>query len=205
MVLFIAVAGLSLLALATASPYPSRDISGSLRLRTDSSDSDDPRFPDSPASCGLCQQNYDSIKLCISVVPVMANSSTIISNPGSFINVISCACGDTFKSTFPQCVDCFEKTDQEALLNIASTDDVFTGINKVCALEGAIFGTGSTSSIVPVDGSSTTTPTPTSTPEATPTSTSTTTSATTSNGAVRNSRPLSGLLLGAVLLGSACW
>ncbi|KAJ7457010.1 hypothetical protein FB451DRAFT_1564413 [Mycena latifolia] len=193
MVLFIAVAAFSLFTLAAASPYPSTD--ASLRFRTDTTDTDDPQFPNSPASCGECQENYDNIKLCMSVVPVMANSSTIIANPGSFINVISCACTDSFKAAFPQCVDCFQKTDQDALLNgISDTDAVFDGINKVCGLESAIFGVGSTSSITPVGGFTTT---PTVTPTATP-------AATTTSGAVRNPA-LSGFLLGAVLLGNTFW
>ncbi|KAJ7146199.1 hypothetical protein C8R44DRAFT_756833 [Mycena epipterygia] len=196
MVLFIA-ATLPLLALlAAASPYPSRD--AALRPRTNSTD---PQFPSSPASCGLCQQNYDSIKLCISVVPVMANSSTIISNPGSFINVITCACTEPFQSTFPQCIDCFQTTNQDAVLNMSDSEDVIDGINKVCAFEAAL-GIGSGSSI-----SFTDTTGPTSTPASTPTSTSSGSTATTSNGASINSAPLPGLVLGAVvlLLGNARW
>ncbi|KAJ7153443.1 hypothetical protein C8R43DRAFT_1001939 [Mycena crocata] len=158
MVLFIAVAAVPLLALLVgASPYPSEDTS--LQLRTDSGD---PQFPASPASCGQCQQNYDSIKLCISVAPVMANFSTVISNPGSFINVITCACTEPFKTTFPQCVDCFENTDQQAVLNMPDPDAVIEGINKVCALEQSIFGIGS--------GSGSTTAAPASTTGGTTTS-----------------------------------
>ncbi|KAJ7699315.1 hypothetical protein B0H17DRAFT_1049413 [Mycena rosella] len=206
MVLFIAVAALSVFALAAASPYPSRD---TLQLRFEPSDEDDsasPQFPDEPKSCGVCQQNYDSIKLCLSVVPVMANSSTILANPGSFINVITCACTDPFKSTFPECLDCFQQTNQEALLNMPDPTAVIEGTNQVCALEGALFGVGSSSSITLPGGS---TPTPSQGPEATPTSTPTSTGSTpapttTTGGAGKNANSYSalssGLLLGAVLL-----
>ncbi|KAJ7452041.1 hypothetical protein B0H11DRAFT_2068374 [Mycena galericulata] len=136
MVLFIATVLPLLVLLAAASPYPPQD--ASLWLRQDSAS--DPQFPASPASCGLCQQNYDSIKLCLSVVPIMANSSTIISNPGSFVDVITCACTQPFNSTFPQCVNCFEATGQTAVLNMSSPDDVVAGVTKVCEFEGALFG-----------------------------------------------------------------
>ncbi|KAJ7092480.1 hypothetical protein B0H15DRAFT_175437 [Mycena belliarum] len=185
MVLFIATAALSLLALAAASPYPPRD--ASLRPRTNITDTD-PQFPSSPPSCGPCQQNYQAIKLCVSVVPVMANFSSVISNPGSFINVISCACSEPFKSTFPQCIDCFQKTGQEALLNMPNPDAVIDGTNKVCALEAAIFGVGSTSSIVRVGDTTPTAGGGSSTP---------------TNGAARKS--LSGLLLGTALLAGVAW
>jgi hypothetical protein len=200
MVLFIAASVISLLAVITnASPYPFSDLS--LRLRTDS---DEPQFPASPASCGLCQQNYDSIKLCISVVPIMVNFTTVIENPGSFVNVISCACGDQFKTTFPQCIDCFEQTDQESFLNMPDPDAVIEGTNKVCALENAVFGSGSTSSIEPVGGFTDTQSSTTATSTPTSDSTSSASTPTTSSGALRNLGSFSGLFL-AVLLGSACW
>jgi len=33
-----------------------------------------------------------------------------------FIDVIQCACTDTFQSAYPQCVDCFTQTNQTAFL-----------------------------------------------------------------------------------------
>ncbi|KAJ7730259.1 hypothetical protein DFH07DRAFT_849206 [Mycena maculata] len=189
MVLFIAAILPLLALLATASPHPSRD--NSLQLRQD--DSDDPQFPASPASCGECEENYDSIKLCISVAPVMANFSTVIANPGSFISVITCACTEPFKSTFPQCVDCFENTGQEAVLNMSDPDDVIAGINKVCALESAVFGIGSSSSSSDTDTDATATAT------GTLTTTSAASTATSLNAAAINTGPLSGLLFGAMI------
>ncbi|KAJ6625947.1 hypothetical protein B0H10DRAFT_1782192, partial [Mycena sp. CBHHK59/15] len=141
--------------------------------------------------------NYTEIQLCISVAPVMANFSTVISNPGSFINVITCACTDPFKTTFPECVDCFENTDQEDVLNMSDLDAVIEGINKVCALESAIFGVGS--------GSSSTT-----TSDASTTSTASTPT-TSSNGSTRDSGLLSGalfsMLFGATIMtfGNVMW
>lgn len=42
--------------------------------------------------------------------------SQMIYNPTRFIEVIQCACTDTFQSAYPQCVDCFTQTNQTAFL-----------------------------------------------------------------------------------------
>ncbi|KAJ7756339.1 hypothetical protein B0H16DRAFT_1721934 [Mycena metata] len=195
--LFIAAAAavLPLLALRVAgSPAPASFGELSLQRRDDTPE---PQFPSSPATCGQCQQasmqNYDNIKLCMSLVPIMANSSTVIANPGSFIDVLTCGCTEPFKSTFPECVDCFENTNQDAVLNITDVDAVTQGLAKVCALEGAIFGIGDSSSSTT---SSATTATTT-------TTAATSTSSTSSGGVLRI--PLSGLAFAAmaVLLGNA--
>lgn len=85
-------------------------------------DGTSPEFPQSPASCPLCEENYANINSCAAAAPVFANfsmvrqapisgsflftdSSQIIFNPGAFISVIECACTDTFQSAYPQCVD----------------------------------------------------------------------------------------------------
>ncbi|KAJ6492919.1 hypothetical protein C8R47DRAFT_1120432 [Mycena vitilis] len=131
MVLFIAAAVLPLLALLVGStPNPSR--SYSLWSR------DDPQFPASPPSCGLCAQNYNDIQLCMTLVPVVANFSEVISNPGSFVDVLTCACSSTFNATFPQCVDCFQNTNQQSFLNESDPDAVLAGLTKVCAFERAV-------------------------------------------------------------------
>ncbi|KAJ7270641.1 hypothetical protein B0H12DRAFT_1093219 [Mycena haematopus] len=131
MVLFIAVAVLPLLALlVAASPYND----ASLRRRNAS----DPDFPSSPPSCGLCAQNYSSIELCITVIPVVANFTTVLDNPGSFVDVLTCGCSTTFNITFPECVDCFENTNQQDVLNMDDPDAVLTGLTKVCALERSV-------------------------------------------------------------------
>ncbi|KAF7297299.1 hypothetical protein MIND_00963100 [Mycena indigotica] len=120
--------------------------------------SDDPQFPASPASCGVCQQNYQSMKLCLQQVPVMVNFTTVIQNPGSFADVIICACRDPFHSTFGPCVDCFQQTNQERFLLTDNPNAVINGINKVCGLEGALFGAGVSSSIIPPDSTRTLAP-----------------------------------------------
>ncbi|KAJ7222206.1 hypothetical protein GGX14DRAFT_540341 [Mycena pura] len=185
MVLFMSLAPLPLLVLLASgspSPRPARDV---VLLSRDS----EPQFPSSPSTCGVCQQNYDAIKLCLSVVPVMANFTSVITNPGSFTDTITCACSDPFHSTFAPCIDCFEQTNQTSFLNMPDPVAVVNGLNKVCALEGAVFGIGVSSSIVA----------PASATQA---------SDNNSNGAIA-SRPFSSssLLLGAavLLLGSACW
>ena len=40
----------------------------------------------------------------------------MIYEPTRFIDVIQCACTDTFQSAYPQCVDCFTQTNQTAFL-----------------------------------------------------------------------------------------
>ncbi|KAJ7827885.1 hypothetical protein B0H14DRAFT_2813120 [Mycena olivaceomarginata] len=122
MVLFIAA--LPLLALLVgATPHSSRDASFWRRQN----DTTEPQFPASPASCGVCSQNYDSIKLCISVIPVVANFTTLV-------NVLTCGCSDTFNTTFRT----FENTNQQAVLNMDDPDAVLTGLTKVCAFERAL-------------------------------------------------------------------
>ncbi|KAF8192801.1 hypothetical protein K438DRAFT_1829691 [Mycena galopus ATCC 62051] len=131
MVLFIAAAVLPLLAiLVGASPYKE----ASLRR----SNVSDPDFPSSPASCGQCAQNYSSIELCMTVVSSVVNFSTIIDNPGSFTDILTCGCSPTFNVTFPECLDCFESTNQTALFGIDDPADTLTGLTKVCDFERSV-------------------------------------------------------------------
>ncbi|KLO06616.1 hypothetical protein SCHPADRAFT_837841 [Schizopora paradoxa] len=104
---------------------------------------DGPVFPDQPPSCPICEQNYGNINSCAAACPVFANFSMILFNPGAFITVIQCACTDTFQSAYPQCVDCFEQTNQTSFLNVSSANDVpsiLTGIRNICALESTLLG-----------------------------------------------------------------
>jgi len=92
-----------------------------------------PYFPDTPASCPICEKGYPTINTCAEAAPALANFSSVctdyvthiptkmtknnyllpyrytckkvILNPGEFISVIKCSCTDTFKSVFPQCAD----------------------------------------------------------------------------------------------------
>ncbi|KAF8181080.1 hypothetical protein BJ912DRAFT_854950, partial [Pholiota molesta] len=100
----------------------------------------DPVFPPSPASCGICEQNYSNISSCAQAAPVLANISMIIFNPGAFIDVIKCACTDTFQSAFPQCVDCFIQTNQEDVLNVPNLPSLVNNTRQICALESTLLG-----------------------------------------------------------------
>ncbi|VDB95412.1 unnamed protein product [Peniophora sp. CBMAI 1063] len=91
-----------------------------------------PDFPDDVPSCGICSQNYNSISSCAAAVPVLQNFTTVLFNPGAFIDVIKCACTDTFQAAYPQCVDCFERTNQTALLNDDNLDGTLEGLRTVC-------------------------------------------------------------------------
>ncbi|KAF9484163.1 hypothetical protein BDN70DRAFT_850198 [Pholiota conissans] len=100
----------------------------------------DPVFPSSPASCGICEQSYPSISSCAQAAPVLANLSMIIFNPGSFIDVIKCACGDTFQAVFPQCVDCFIQTGQQDVLNVSDLPGLVNNTRQICGLESTLLG-----------------------------------------------------------------
>ncbi|KAF8900425.1 hypothetical protein CPB84DRAFT_1708947 [Gymnopilus junonius] len=100
----------------------------------------DPVFPSSPPSCPICQQSYPNIQGCAEACPVLANFSLVIFNPGAFIDVIKCACTDTFQSVFPQCVDCFVQTNQTDVLDTSSLPSLVGDIKNVCGLESALLG-----------------------------------------------------------------
>ncbi|KAJ3482387.1 hypothetical protein NLI96_g7005 [Meripilus lineatus] len=79
----------------------------------------------------------------------------IIFNPGAFIDVIKCACTDTFQSAFPH----FERTNQTDWLSTPNLPGVVNGIRQVCAIASTLLGNVS---VANGEGSSTTTvPTPT--------------------------------------------
>ncbi|OSD00035.1 WD40 repeat-like protein [Trametes coccinea BRFM310] len=118
-----------------------------------------PVFPDQPPSCPICEKDYGSIDSCAQAAPVLANFSMVIFNPGAFIDVIKCACADTFQSAYPQCVDCFIQTNQTQFLNSSNLPGVVDGIRKICALESSLLGgvatadgevTPTTSLVVPI-------------------------------------------------------
>jgi len=113
-----------------------------------------PYFPDTPASCPICAKGYSGINSCAQAAPVLANLTTVIFNPGAFISVIKCACTDTFQSTFPQCADCFEKTNQTAVLDTPDLPSLVKNIRELCASESSILGNVSNS-----DGETTPSPT----------------------------------------------
>ncbi|THV03514.1 hypothetical protein K435DRAFT_774907 [Dendrothele bispora CBS 962.96] len=123
----------------------------------------DPTFPPDPPSCPICQQNYDRISNCAEAAPVLANFTEIIFNPGAFINVIQCACTETFQSVFPQCVDCFVNTNQTQVLDSPDLPSIVSGMRQVCALESTLLGgVASANGELPSTAVVSPTPTPTS-------------------------------------------
>lgn len=73
---------------------------------------------------------------------VVVHIEQIIFNPFAFIDIIQCACTDTFQSTYPQCVDCFTLTNQTAFLapDDGNLSSIIVGVRQICALGSAIFG-----------------------------------------------------------------
>ncbi|KAH9967772.1 hypothetical protein BGW80DRAFT_1340248 [Lactifluus volemus] len=122
-----------------------------------------PYFPDTPPSCPICAEGYPSISSCAQAAPALANASAVIFNPGAFIDVIKCSCTDSFQSAFPQCADCFEKTNQTAVLNTPNLPSLVNSIRQVCAVASTLLGNVSNT-----DGE--TTPSVASTPVASSTS-----------------------------------
>jgi len=120
-----------------------------------------PVFPPSPPSCPICAQNFSSINSCALAAPVLANYSEIIFNPGAFIDVIKCACTDTFQAAYPQCADCFIQTNQTELLNCDTEElpGILQGLRQVCALESVL---NANVSVVNNETTPTPSPTPTS-------------------------------------------
>jgi len=122
-----------------------------------------PYFPSDPPSCPICEQDYSNINSCAQASPVLANLSMIIFNPGAFIDVLKCACTDTFRSGFPQCVDCFDRTNQTWVYGEdASLPTVVNNLRDACAFASTIIGNvASTDSELP-SSTSTSLPSPTS-------------------------------------------
>ncbi|CBQ72187.1 conserved hypothetical protein [Sporisorium reilianum SRZ2] len=99
-----------------------------------------PSFPSDIPSCPKCQERYSSLSSCMGASAVFANASSIFNNPIGYINVIKCACTDTFQAVYPQCLDCFQRTDQCFYLG---TDPQGTGASKVISNLRSICGLGS--------------------------------------------------------------
>ncbi|KAF9458696.1 hypothetical protein BDZ94DRAFT_1200700 [Collybia nuda] len=99
-----------------------------------------PFFPESPTSCPICEKDYGSINSCAQAAPVLSNFTMIIFNPGAFIDVIKCACVDTFQAVFPQCVDCFIRTNQSEVLNTPDLPAVVDGMRNICAIQSTLLG-----------------------------------------------------------------
>ncbi|KAI0246769.1 hypothetical protein BJV78DRAFT_113620 [Lactifluus subvellereus] len=113
-----------------------------------------PYFPDTPVSCPICAKGYPSINSCAQAAPVLANFTAVIFNPGAFFDVIKCSCTDTFQSVFPQCADCFERTNQTAILDTPNLPSLVNSIREVCASASSLLGNVSNT-----DGETTLSPT----------------------------------------------
>ncbi|GJE88965.1 hypothetical protein PsYK624_050530 [Phanerochaete sordida] len=152
---------LVLFATSMASAFPRPGVPA-VRARQDGAQ---PDFPADPPSCPLCAQGFPGIDSCAQAAPVFANLSMILFNPGAFIDVIRCACTDTFQSTYPQCVDCFTKTDQTQYLNTTDAPAVISGIRSGCTLLSAFIGNApSADGEIPSSTSSSAVSTPTMSP-----------------------------------------
>jgi len=123
----------------------------------------EPTWPASPPSCYICEASYPEINSCAQAAVIFANVSLILYNPASFITTIECACTDTFQSAYPQCVDCFEQTNQTDFLN-ANMDQIpsiVQGIRQICALGSTLFGGVVATNGEQVGGTPTVVPSPT--------------------------------------------
>lgn len=103
-----------------------------------------PKFPSDIPSCPKCEAQYPSLSSCMGAASVFANTTSTFNNPIAYIDVIRCACTDTFQAVFPQCVDCFQNTNQCSYLG---TDPQGTGagslvgnIRNICGLGSALLG-----------------------------------------------------------------
>jgi len=109
-------------------------------------------FPDYPPSCKLCEKNYVNIQSCANASVVFSDPAVIIFDPTKFVDVVECACTDTFQSAYPQCVDCFSLTNQTAFLvpQNGNLSSVITGMRQICAMLSTLFGgVASTNSQLP--------------------------------------------------------
>jgi len=122
------LAWLTLLTCASPTPEPG------LQRRTD------PYFPDQPESCPICAKDYNGIRSCVDAAPIFQNFTNVIFNPGAFLDAMQCACTDTFKAVFPQCVDCFIRTGQEHVLKGDDLPSVVQGLRQVCGTLSTLMG-----------------------------------------------------------------
>lgn len=103
-----------------------------------------PKFPAEIPSCPKCEAQYPSLSSCMSAASVFANSTSIFNNPVAYIDVIRCACTDTFQAVFPQCLDCFQATNQCIYLGTdpqgTGAGNLVTNIRNVCGLGSALLG-----------------------------------------------------------------
>lgn len=99
-------------------------------------------FPDYPPSCQICEPHFSEINACANASVIFADVQSILLSPLSFISEITCACSSTFQSYFPQCVDCFELTNQTVYIEPSNGNmsSIVQGVHNICALGSAVFG-----------------------------------------------------------------
>ena len=75
---------------------------------------------------------------------VFENATSIFNAPWSYISVIKCACTDTFQAVYPQCVQCFQMTNQCQYLGTdpegTGAPELVTNIRQICAFGSSLLG-----------------------------------------------------------------
>ncbi|PWN45369.1 hypothetical protein IE81DRAFT_320111 [Ceraceosorus guamensis] len=103
-----------------------------------------PTFPANIPSCPKCQEKYSSLSSCMQASSVFENSTNIFNSPWDYISVIKCACTDTFQAVYPQCVDCFQNTNQCWWLGTdpegTGAPQIVTNMRSLCGLGSALLG-----------------------------------------------------------------
>jgi hypothetical protein len=99
-------------------------------------------FPDYPPSCQICEPHFSEINACANASVIFADVQSILVSPLSFLGEITCACSSTFQYYFPQCVDCFELTNQTVYIEPSNGNmsSIVQGVHDICALGSVIFG-----------------------------------------------------------------
>ncbi|CAO1626401.1 unnamed protein product [Sympodiomycopsis kandeliae] len=103
-----------------------------------------PTFPANIASCQKCEPNYPKISSCALASSAFQNGTTIFSDPTKYYSIIKCACVDTFQNSYPQCLDCFQHTDQCYYLGTdpkgTQAPAIITNMRQICALGSSLLG-----------------------------------------------------------------
>ncbi|KAL9932392.1 hypothetical protein V8E36_008871 [Tilletia maclaganii] len=107
-----------------------------------------PSFPAQFASCPKCEDKYSSLSSCMEASSVFRNATSIFNSPLSYIAVIKCACTDTFQSVYPQCLDCFQHTNQCYYLGTdpqgTGAPDIISNIRNICGFGSGLLGGAAT-------------------------------------------------------------
>ncbi|KAK0529597.1 hypothetical protein OC834_003620 [Tilletia horrida] len=103
-----------------------------------------PSFPAQYPSCEKCEEKYSSLSSCMEASAVFQNATNIFNNPLSYFAVIKCACTDTFQAVYPQCLDCFQHTNQCWYLGTdpqgTGAPAIISNIRNICGFGSALLG-----------------------------------------------------------------